>query len=240
MTKNYILAVVCLLLITTSMAAGKKGIGQPTGGFLTKGKNGSVVEIYNNQSLCPAAAIEGTALMFRKLLFCPVNVFNVPAPEGVTPTNVAARVIVVDVDSAPALLSAPEEGWAQVNVRKLFMDTPDDIKLRQRTIKEIWRGLGLALGCANSTTQPCVMSEVRSLADLDSIPRVMGPESQGKVESTARRRGVIPTKYVSYRQACQEGWAPAPTNEVQQTIWKEMRQLPTKPLTIEYDPKRGK
>ena len=38
----------------------------------------------------------------------------------------------------------------------------------------------------------------------------------------------------------QQGWAPAPTNEVQQAIWDKVHQIPDKPITIEFDPKTDK
>ena len=40
--------------------------------------------------------------------------------------------------------------------------------------------------------------------------------------------------------ACREGWASAPTNDVQKAIWDKVRAIPDKPLTIEYDPKKDK
>ena len=232
------IAISAMLLTPVLAAGGKKSIGAPTGGFLVKENKGSVVEVYNDQTLCPKAAITGTALMFNKLLFCKVNVIDGPAPQGAMPTNVAARIVVVAMDSVPALLAAPEEAWAQVNVKPLLADNPDETTLRQRTIKEMWRALGLSLGCAYSATQPCVMSEVRSLSDLDAIPRIMGPEAQSKVDVTARRRGVVPIQYVSYRQACEEGWAPAPTNDVQKAIWDKVHAMPTEPIKIKPEEKK--
>ena len=46
------------------------------------------------------------------------------------------------------------------------------------------------------------------------------------------------TKASTYRKACQEGWALAPTNDVQKAIWKEVHSIPDKPMTIEYKPKK--
>ena len=45
---------------------------------------------------------------------------------------------------------------------------------------------------------------------------------------------------IPYRQACQEGWAPAPTNAVQRAIWNKVHQIPDSPLVIEFDPKRDR
>ena len=47
-------------------------------------------------------------------------------------------------------------------------------------------------------------------------------------------------KIGTYRQACQEGWAPAPKNDEQKAIWNQVHAIPDKPIKIEFDPKRGK
>ena len=50
----------------------------------------------------------------------------------------------------------------------------------------------------------------------------------------------VPQEVTTYKKACQEGWAPNPTNEWQQAIWDETRQLPTKPIKIEFDKAKGR
>ena len=44
----------------------------------------------------------------------------------------------------------------------------------------------------------------------------------------------------THKKACQEGWAPAPTNDVQKAIWEKVHAIPDKPMTIEFDPKKDK
>ena len=56
----------------------------------------------------------------------------------------------------------------------------------------------------------------------------------------AATRGIGMISFASYRTACQQGWAPAPTNDAQRTIWQEVHQIPDKPITIKFDPKRDK
>ena len=46
--------------------------------------------------------------------------------------------------------------------------------------------------------------------------------------------GVRPAIYDTYDRACQEGWAPAPTNDVQKAIWDEVHEMPTEPIKIKY------
>ena len=57
---------------------------------------------------------------------------------------------------------------------------------------------------------------------------------------TARKLKMAEAHTMTYKSACQEGWAPEPTNDVQRTIWKQVHAVPDKPITIEFDPKKDK
>jgi hypothetical protein len=35
--------------------------------------------------------------------------------------------------------------------------------------------------------------------------------------------GIKPARMTTYRKACEEGWAPMPTNSVQKAIWDEVK-----------------
>lgn len=237
--------VACAVLAEESAASpkGKKKKGLPTGGFIELVNTGSVIQVVNAQTRFGADAVNQAVAEFRKEFGFAVKVMDSPV-DGPIGQKVAARVSLVDKEGVPALLCAPEEGWSQVNVHALSADSPAEIVLHKRIIKELWRGLCYALGCGNSIAQPCVMSEVRTLKDLDETSRAVGPESSGKVLHTGRNRGATPTRFASYRTACIEGWAPAPTNDVQKAIWEQTKALqslsPTKGIKIQYDPKKGK
>jgi hypothetical protein len=55
---------------------------------------------------------------------------------------------------------------------------------------------------------------------------------------------VTPPYTVTYSRAYSEGWAPLPTNEFQRAVVERIKSKqgasPTKGLTIEYDPKKGR
>ena len=75
------------------------------------------------------------------------------------------------------------------------------------------------------------------MKDLDAIPLLQpGPEPNNKMIDEAHRRGVQSARFTTYRQACREGWAPAPTNDLQKAIWEEVKadkeRGPTNPITI--------
>lgn len=44
--------------------------------------------------------------------------------------------------------------------------------------------------------------------------------------------GVECAKRITYREACQRGIAPQPTNEFQKAIWDQIHELPSEPITI--------
>lgn len=153
-------------------------------------------------------------------------------------------VVVVDVKGGvPALLVAPEEGWAVVNVGKLDVDNPVADVLASRTRKEIMRAFALIAGAAfMGADAELVSADIRIPKDLDLVKSEMyGIDVSRGISYNMPRAGVTPWKVTSYKQACREGWAPAPTNEYQQAIWDKVHAVPTEPLKIKYQkPAQGK
>ena len=149
-------------------------------------------------------------------------------------------VIVVDVPSLPALLAAPEEAWALVNVSKL-KDGSDSATLATRTRREILRGFALAAGGIHAAQGDLLLQPVRKPSDIDKIKREEYGVTLRKIFPLAfPYYGLTPWYETSYQKACQEGWAPAPTNEFQKAIWDKVHSIPSKPIKIEYDPKTDK
>ena len=150
-------------------------------------------------------------------------------------SDAGIELVLEDALSAPGktLLTAPEQGWANLATGWLVVDGPDAEKRLARLQLELTRALGGAVGVGYAMYQPCVMTTVRNVRDLDKIaqPR-LGPESENNFTTCANVFGVSRIQFRTYRDACKEGWAPAPTNDVQKTIWEEVHQLPTKPLPL--------
>ena len=156
-----------------------------------------------------------------------------------------AAVIVIDDPNAPSLVAAPESKWSTVNLAKLTADKPDEQKLEWRLRKELWRAFAYTCGGGASDMSGCVMNPVFSLADLDALATEMiSPDGGSGIPNCFKKLGINPFRRCTYRDACREGWAPAPTNEFQKAIWErikaEQSKAPTKGLKIEYDPKKGK
>ena len=149
-------------------------------------------------------------------------------------------VAIVDADSLPALLLAPEEGWAVVNVAALSKGNPSADVLASRVRKELLRGFALAGGCAfMSRSQIVLRGDIRSPRDLDSIQEdSYGVEALMTLERMLPYYGVMPWKQATYKKACREGWAPAPTNEYQKAIWDKVHAMPTEPIKIKPEEKK--
>jgi hypothetical protein len=80
------------------------------------------------------------------------------------------------------------------------------------------------MGAGNNGLDYCVMKPVSSLADLDAIKaKTIGPESLSKILNTGAKLGIKATKSTTYRKACEEGWAPSPTNDIQKAVWAEVK-----------------
>ena len=163
--------------------------------------------------------------------------FSFPSPKLVGNLT----LFIVDDPMLPHLLSAPENRWAMVNVARLSEGAGGKIPfLEARTKKEITRGFALLAGAQDSTYPNSLLGPVVSPADLDShVDCRMPVDIIRRFKPYLEKFGVKPRVMIPYCEACKEGWAPAPTNEVQKAHWEAARKLPTKPIKVEYDPKKG-
>lgn len=221
---------------TITPGSGRRRGGKPTGGFIEVPQNGKVIQIVNNGG-CDDRLFANIKKMVETSFTFPVTSEAIEK-EGARDSNSVARVALVSKDGAPILLCAPDEGWSVVNVKPLLRDNPNEFAFRQRVQKETMRAMAYALGCGNSSARPCLMSEAETLTQLDALPRTFGPEPMAKTAHTARSRGAVARKFVSYRTACEQGWAATPTNDVQKAIWDEVHALPTAPIKIKPETKK--
>lgn len=220
-----------------------------TGGFVVKpGVKGKILYV-NGQERVPATEIQSQISMMAELMS--VKIEMVQGEKVVKPNEAttirkklganAAIYFVDDSTMTDTMLLAPESGWGIVNLAALAADNPEPAKLRMRVIREIWRTYAMLLGASDSVQPKCIMRPVMSLGDLDKLhAETFCPEPLDKIVAHLRAIGVDASQRKTYRQACKEGWAPAPTNDYQKAIWDEFHQIPTKPMKIEFNPKTGK
>ncbi|MBQ3343187.1 MAG: hypothetical protein IJG84_14905 [Kiritimatiellae bacterium] len=167
------------------------------------------------------------------------NPFN-PGPD-LKKAGADVGVAIVDSEGVPSLLIAPEAGWAVVNVAALA-DGCDGETLAKRVRVEVLRAFALVGGAAFMQQDPIVMrADIMTPKDLDMIKEEnFGIDVAYAMSRGLPKRGVTPWFETTYKKACQEGWAPPPTNEFQKAIWDKTHAIPKTPMKIEFDPKKGR
>jgi hypothetical protein len=158
--------------------------------------------------------------------------------DGVSPMKAVAEelrdpktgavVLVCTSPDYPALLIAPESRWALVNVTPQATDKPSAETLAARVQREQWRALSYLAGAANTAVEKCPLKTVLAPGELDSLNKSPSLEAIQKMFVGLGKLGVHPARMTTYRKACEEGWAPAPTNDIQKAIWNEVKVGPRK------------
>lgn len=163
------------------------------------------------------------------------TMLNIELQEAsdVTPINVAEKLkatgapiavfLVENPKCSVRLLTAPEDGWALVNVAAIGADGVKGKFLESRVRKETLRAIMVASGAMNSQFPGSIMGSVRKSADFDTMTEDIPLDVIGRALETLEKVGVTPAQWTNYRKACNEGWAPAPTNEYQRAIWDQIK-----------------
>ena len=163
---------------------------------------------------------------------------GIPGRKDVDSEGLSVAVFIVSSPSLPPMLAAPEERWALVNVQRLKEglsgDTLGERVFAARCRSEIIRAFALACGSWSSQYSGNILTAT-SVADLDCCnPDRMVFDMVQRCTKYLASIGVTPSRKASYQVACREGWAPAPTNEVQKAIWDKVHEMPTEPIKIKY------
>lgn len=225
------------------MAIALRKYGGPTA---KPGTGEGVIRIVNAQSDIPAGGIAPLVSAFVNRFHYDVEVTNgAPVTVGTATQRLSeikanAAVFVVSDKALPRVLVSPEDGWAIVNAGALSGGAKDGVELEARLGKEVIRGLCFIGGLGQAAGMP-IMHPVNYAVDLDSIANaiVMGDAAK-RFALVMPSFGLQPKVVKNYRNAVQEGWAPAPTNEIQKAIWDEVHKLPTEPIKIEPETKKVK
>jgi len=162
----------------------------------------------------------------------PVDLSNLASLVAEAKGNLS--VVLVENPSFPALVSLPEQKCVVVNVSALLKDKPSEEKARSRVAKELSRAVCFAFVIPYGNAAGSVMDPVASMADLDKIlVEDILVAQRAHIDRASARFGIKTFKRASYRDACQQGWAPAPSNDYQRAIWKEVHEPPSAPIKIE-------
>lgn len=149
---------------------------------------------------------------------------------------------IVDDTESPVLTAYPEDYRARVNIAKLDSNLKGQALEKffvSRCRKELLRAFCFACGAGGSQYPDNIMA-IGPISDLDLCDEFIPGDTADRCVVRLFRIGVTPTRFVSYARACQQGWAPAPTNDVQKAIWDKVHAVPATPMKIEFDPKKGR
>ncbi|MDR3221345.1 MAG: hypothetical protein LBU46_04950, partial [Candidatus Accumulibacter sp.] len=136
----------------------------------------------------------------------------------------AAVIVLGDDASLPTLLIAPEDRWAVLNVAPLAGPPDGQTKITERVNKELWRAFAFLMGAANSALDGCLMKPVFSPQDIDALPgKAVCPEPLGKIMGQMAKLGIGQIHVSTYREAVEQGWAPAPANAIQRAILDDVK-----------------
>lgn len=203
----------------------KERLMRNTGGIVTKPGKGKVI-IVNCQDKVDASEIAERGDYIKKVLR-----YNCEIVKGewslttASSRGAGATVYFVSDNSLPMSLIAPEAQWGVINTA--YLNTTEQMH------KEFARVFCLVAGAGKSHIKTSVMQTVRNANDLDKL------KSDGftmdmvqSVTSNLKDLGVTQNQISSYRKACEEGWAPAPTNDYQKAIWDKVHEIPAEPIKI--------
>ena len=225
----------------------REDVLRATGGRLLKPNSGKgVFVIASAQDKVELKDIQALANIIQSATMVEIRVVHSSyemSAAALKKLNAQMGVGVVDSPGKPGLIVAPEEGWAVVNIAPLAVGQDGKLNFTKRVRKEIYRAFGIVAGGCGSSYQGNLLDPIRTPDDLDMYPDSdlqMPIDMLQKMPKFCDKFGVRPWRMTTYRRACHEGWAPAPTNDVQKAIWDKVHAMPATPMKIEFDPKKGR
>ena len=247
MTKIITICVVSLNIVTLCAQNIPTNVSQiierSTGGIIvTTFKGTKDIYYVNAQSKASDQLIEEARKKMELTLKTPIKIksgiFSFPYPkiEG------ELTLFIINDENMPLSLVAPEGRWAFVNVAPLAKDRGVKKQFFEaRVKKEMARIACILFGNMGSSYKRNLLSFIGSAEELDKFESDNLPiDGPMRCTKYLLSLGVRPFRRVSYRKACEEGWAHNPTNNIQEAIWNEVHAAPKNPMKIEFDPKKGR
>ena len=215
------------------------------GGMLLRPNNHpGKIAFLNAQDKVAASNLVETVEFLRKTLHSNIVLEDGKAVTAMTASSVrkdtkvdVAVFLVDDKSMSDMMLVSPESKWAIVNVATLMADGAAQPFVVARLNKEMVRAFAYVAGGCGSEFRGNVMDHIGRPDQLDLYAEIRPPiDVLAKISQRLPALGVNPQRISTYQQACKEGWAPAPTNDVQKAIWEKVKadkeRGPTNPILI--------
>ena len=208
--------------------------------FAKPGSASGHIAVANRQSMVPESIFAEAAEIVRERLR---YTFKFGRDDSIL-GGAAIRLRIVDDPADPAPMTvSPEMGSGVLNVAALTNDTASAAKaqrlLPNRAKLEFMRLLCYAFGVGGSQFDGNLLSAT-SVRELDDMQPFLPIDVLDKIDRSAAKRHLKPEIIANYFEACEQGWAPTPTNEAQKAIWDKVHAIPKNPIKIEFDPKKGR
>jgi len=200
-----------------------------TGGFITKREaNPGVFAIVDAQSRVAPEVYQEDLKSIEQIFKIDVSPLRRDANVTVNDASKvlkeikanAALFLVYDAENPNAILLSPEGRWGILNFAALEAGKSAKEIFEKRVRREFWRGFAMTAGSPHTEMLHCLLNPIFSQTQLDDFSgNTIGPEALSRIEATLRKMGIKQYYRCSYKTACRQGWAPAPTNEIQKAIW---------------------
>lgn len=167
---------------------------------------------------------------------------GLPTRELVVKNGLATAVFVVSDAELPSIVIAPEDRWAVVNIVQLRMGLKNDLLSKKlyeaRCRGELQRAFCYVNGGGSSQYDGNIM-DITEANQIDSLnPDLTVVDTIARCRKYLTLIGVTQPIITTYSRACKDGWAPAPTNDVQKAIWDKVHAMPTEPIKIKPEAKK--
>ena len=214
-------------------------VNQRVGGFIERPGSGKGSIVYVNcQKKAPKAWIDESMAYFAEVTKFRVNyaegTFDLKSPKVVG----EASIFIIEDETLPAILVAPESRWALVNITPIAKEQRP-VFFEQRTKKELSRAFAYLCGATGSKFERSLTRGITSQSELDkNYDYELPMDIVQRFWDYMKPLGVLPAQRATYLKACEEGWAPQPTNDVQKVIWDKVHAMPTEPIKIKPETKK--
>ena len=258
MTKTTIISAFAILLLTgstlaqnnnvNSVESAKKGFNarvMQKGGFVVypNSQKGSVAIIDIQDSISIEESFNEVFQSVKRQIPVKIEYIKKSAAEYTTlksQSKANFAVILTSEEKLPPSMIVPEEGYAVVNLEKYKkgLSLPkDNAAYKKRCAKATLKAFMLLCGgCASR--YPGHVGTALSVCDLDLSHDKIPIDIQDGIKKYLSSAGVTPLRRTIYKKAVEEGWAPAPTNDIQKAIWDKIHAMPTAPIKIKPETKK--
>ena len=189
-------------------------IAKQGGEIVRKGAFQGKVSIVNQQTKLSAQDCAEVAELLADHTQC-----NIVVDSG---DGASIRLYLIDDPKEPVMLLAIEDHWGRLNLSKMVDDLPGikakDKFFRPRARKMIIKAMSLLMGGGASQFPGNIMNTA-TIRELDMLRESIPVDMVGHYRAYLSKLGVTRMERTTYLRACREGWAPAPTNELQRAVW---------------------